>query len=283
MKEAEQNFVKQINGIEKEMALLKEKLSSLEQSKKEMKDSYEKEVASLSVFSSNIKGDYQKELGNYLQNSEQLKQKVQNLTTELLESRSNYDKDKLLWENKFKFLEAQRDNYKHDLLENQKKFDYTLDNIQTKNMEEKEKIEKTLTDKINSIENKYTQQIKDSNDKHNNLYNELLNNDKKLEKENKNLKIELDLKTKNFDPTTSQKQIEDLQNDLDRVKQELDQAKKSNLTKNSDIRNQMEREKNNLKHKINEIESKLKLNWKEENGKTKKSICFQIYQILKNN
>ena len=35
---------------------------------------------------------------------------------------NNYDRDRALWENKFKFQEQQRDQLKRDLDENSKKF-----------------------------------------------------------------------------------------------------------------------------------------------------------------
>jgi hypothetical protein len=38
-----------------------------------------------------------------------------------------YDKDKALWEGKCKFLETQKENYKRDLIESQRKFEITLE------------------------------------------------------------------------------------------------------------------------------------------------------------
>lgn len=258
MKEAEQTLVKQINSYERDIVMLREKLNSVESSKKEMQENYEKEIQGLSAFSKNIKGDYQKEIEDYLKNSEGLKQRVQTLNTELMEARNTIEKDKMLWENKFKFLENQRDNYKLELTESQKKFDFTIDSLQKKLTDEKEKIEKSLTEKIVQLEEKYTQQIKDINDKHNNLYTEVFNNSKNLEKENKNLKLELDIKTKSFDPSQANKTIEELTEQLDRLKSELDVTKKNSLTKNNEIRNQMEKEKDLLKGKLLELENRMK-------------------------
>lgn len=42
---------------------------------------------------------------------------------------STYDRDKALWEGKVQFLESQKDNYKRDLLESQRKFEITLDQL----------------------------------------------------------------------------------------------------------------------------------------------------------
>jgi len=40
---------------------------------------------------------------------------------------STYDRDKALWEGKVQFLESQKNNYKRDLVESQKKFEMTLE------------------------------------------------------------------------------------------------------------------------------------------------------------
>jgi hypothetical protein len=43
---------------------------------------------------------------------------------------STYDKDKALWEGKCQFLENQKENYKKDLQESQRKFEITLEQLQ---------------------------------------------------------------------------------------------------------------------------------------------------------
>lgn len=258
MKEIEQSFVKQTNSLERELALIKERLAISEQQKKEIQDNYEKEVANLSSLSKNLKGDHQKELEEIIRNNETYKQKIQTLQVECQELRTQLDKDKILWENKCKFLESQRDTYKNDLSEAQKRFDTTVESIQRKSAEEKDKMEKTHSEKILSLETKYSQQIKDSNEKHNMVYTEIFNNNKALEKENKSLKLELDIKSKSYDPSASNKTIEDLSDQLERLKLELDQVKKNHTTKQSEMRSLHEKEKDDLKKKMYELETKIK-------------------------
>lgn len=258
MKESEQSFVKQINNYEKEIALLKERLSSTEQQKKEMQETLEKEILYLTSTTQNQKGGYQKEMDDLFKGNDTLKQKITTLTSELQEARTHIEKDKILYENKMRFLETQRDAYKSDLAESQKKYDQMIDSITKKHSDEKEKLEKSCIDKVASIESKYILQIKDSNDKHNNVYTELFNSNKNLEKELKNLKLELDIKTKSFDPTQSTKTIEELGDQLEKVKVELEITKKGNQAKTNEIRATMEKDKDTLKAKINEMECKLK-------------------------
>jgi hypothetical protein len=56
-----------------------------------------------------------------------MKNQLTETERELADLQSTYDRDKALWEGKVQFLEQQKDNYKKDMLESQRKFEITLD------------------------------------------------------------------------------------------------------------------------------------------------------------
>ena len=58
-----------------------------------------------------------------------MKAQLQETERELQDLQSNYDRDKALWEGKVLFLETQKDNYKRDLLDSQRKFEVTLEQL----------------------------------------------------------------------------------------------------------------------------------------------------------
>ena len=58
-----------------------------------------------------------------------IKAQLQETERELQDLQSNYDRDKALWEGKVMFLETQKDNYKRDLVESQRKFELTLEQL----------------------------------------------------------------------------------------------------------------------------------------------------------
>ena len=58
-----------------------------------------------------------------------IKSTLQETERELQDLQSNYDRDKALWEGKVMFLETQKDNYKKDLVESQKKFEMTIEQL----------------------------------------------------------------------------------------------------------------------------------------------------------
>ena len=57
------------------------------------------------------------------------------------DTNNNYDKDKALWEGKFKFLEQQKDQAKRDAEEAQRKFQTTVEQLQKSQADNKNKIE----------------------------------------------------------------------------------------------------------------------------------------------
>lgn len=63
----------------------------------------------------------------YAEDVIKLKATVQDLERELSDLQSTYDRDKALWEGKCQFLESQKETYKRDLVESQKKFEITLE------------------------------------------------------------------------------------------------------------------------------------------------------------
>jgi hypothetical protein len=68
-----------------------------------------------------------------------LKTELQETERELVDMQSTYDRDKALWEGKVQFLESQKNNYKRDLVESQKKFEMTLEQLQKRGSMDKGK------------------------------------------------------------------------------------------------------------------------------------------------
>ena len=86
-----------------------------------------------------------------------------------------YEKDRVLWEARFNFLEQQKEQAKNDLNEAMKKFEATLENLQKARNNEKNQNENTLTDILLGVEKKYQSQINEANTKYqvNNSYNKI--------------------------------------------------------------------------------------------------------------
>lgn len=64
------------------------------------------------------------------------------------------------------FLETQKDNYKRDLVESQKKFEMTIEQLQKRGKHKEEKSENNQNAMLKVLENKYKTQIKDMLETH---------------------------------------------------------------------------------------------------------------------
>jgi paraquat-inducible protein B len=131
----------------------------------------------------------------------QLKTTMQELERQLSDLQSTYDKDKALWEGKCQFLENQKENYKRDLIESQRKFEITLEQLQKRGTSAQDKYEYNQNAMMKVIENKYKVQIKEMLESHQCLQAEVTSKGKRLEEDNKRLaqenvigKRELELK-----------------------------------------------------------------------------------------
>ena len=84
-----------------------------------------------------------------------MKNQLTDTERELQDLQSTYDRDKALWEGKVQFLESQKDNYKKDLIEAQRKFEITLDQLQKRGNQNKERQENSQQAILKVLESKY--------------------------------------------------------------------------------------------------------------------------------
>lgn len=112
-----------------------------------------------------------------------LKTQLQDLERDYADMQAQYDRDKALWEGKCQFLESQKETYKRDLNESQKKFEITLEQLQKRGNIDKDKIESNQHALMKVIENKYKNQIKEMQEIQSSQNNEAWAKVKRLENE----------------------------------------------------------------------------------------------------
>ena len=188
MKQLQQSFTKQSAELDKEKFQLNEKIANLERiiSDLEFKNALDKEKDP---------DDSRTDLDStvYYEEIDSLKSQLQDLQHELASNKALLDRERLLWENKFKFLSEQKDSAKSDLAEAQRKFEFTLQQLQKREQTGKEKQEGTLNSLMSSIETRYNSKVKDLQDFSNSTIEHLNLKIKLLEQESKGLKEELEI------------------------------------------------------------------------------------------
>ena len=101
-----------------------------------------------------------------------LRSQVQDLERDLSDLQCAYDRDKALWEGKCQFLEQQKETYKRDLNESQKKFEITLEQLQKRGSIDKDKQESSQQALFRMMESKYNAKLREVMDGHQTVVNE---------------------------------------------------------------------------------------------------------------
>ena len=130
LKEIEQQLNRENAELEKKLCLLQENYTRLDQDKRKQEVTQQDKIQNYEAQIQNL--DTSAGEAYYYGNAQaesimQLKTTMQDLERQLSDLQSTYDKDKALWEGKCQFLENQKETYKKDLLESQRKFEITLE------------------------------------------------------------------------------------------------------------------------------------------------------------
>jgi len=125
------------------------------------------------------------------------------------------------------FLETQKDNYKKDLVESQRKFELTLEQLQKRGSHDKEKNETNQQALVKAIEGKYKAQIKDMMETHQALNGDSKGKVKRLESELAAVTEKLNAATMNRQEDIGQleKRLMDAQSNEARLASELEEVK----------------------------------------------------------
>jgi hypothetical protein len=258
LKELEANIGKQTAKTEREKAILAEKYAALETQKAEVDKKYQEETKALQTQVGQLKEALSKDRSAILHENEKLRKQVIELDREMSETQSNYDRDKELWSGKHQFLEQQRDQSRADLLEAQKKFELTLEQLQKRGSIDKDKQETNQMALITSLEQRHRNQIKELNEAHQHLYNEVVQKNKQLEKELKyaNDKLHFEQRGKQSEQGTLEKKVTEFQDAHSKISKELDDVKADRDRKILEYQKLFEKERENYKAKLQEVESR---------------------------
>jgi hypothetical protein len=138
---------------------------------------------------------------------------------------SNYSREKDLWENKFEFLEDQRNLARGDLTKLQKKFELTMEGFQRRDLVNKDRSETSSKAIITMLEERYKNQLRELSDNSHKNLEELKSTIRSLEEENRSLLNRFTNKTNQ--KTTDNKEL----NKLLAISQDSERRLKNELAK----------------------------------------------------
>jgi len=259
-RDSENQKTKTISMMEKERAVLNEKMTNFEIKKLEIIESFEKEKESLLSSISALKEKTSKDLLSITQENNNLKQKLDSLTESHSELSSIHDRDKLLWEEKFKFLDSQKEQYKKELSTEKKKFEECLESYQDKGNKDRNNLNQTTNSLISNMEQRHQTQIKELSESNQKVQGEMQAKIKELEAKNKltTEKYEAELKSKSSFENKFNQRLYIFQTAEEQLKKELEEVR-ADRDKSKIYTNRLnDKEISTLKSKVQELELKCK-------------------------
>lgn len=256
MKQLQSGFTRQITELEKEKVGMNEKIMNLERTLADIEFKSALDQDRLRVEDNLF--DIESTIAN--DEVDRLKSQIQDLEQDLTSTKTLFEREKLLWENKFKFLSEQKDLAKSDLAEAQRKFEFTLQQLQKREQSGKEKQEGTLNSLVSSIESRYNTKLKDLQEFSNSTIEHLNLKIKLLEQEIKGLKEELEIarRGKNLLSGSIDKRCKQLQEIETKLMNEIENLKLEKERKSKEILDLSGIEKDQMRGKLNEMERKVK-------------------------
>ena len=273
LKESEANSNKQILVLDKEKTILAEKLEALEEKKNEIEFHYQEEIKAYESKLACYKDAETTGESALRSDVESYKKRLSDVEKEYNELKNNFEKEKALWEGKFTFLDQQKDQAKSSLDESTKKFEQTIDQIQHRTIQEKERLETNQQSLLNSLEQRHKSEIKEVNQAHQQIVNEFMQKTKILEKEIKTYqdKLNQEQKGKIGEQGNLEKKVAELLDINIKQTKEIDDLKAERDRKLLDNSKGNDKEKETLKGKLSDIEDKFK-----ESEKKRTNMLFEF-------
>lgn len=253
-------FQKKLTQLEKDKVILVAQVATLESKKAEFEKKIANETDNYSGQLNELKENFLLEKRAQAIEMERYKDRISEAEHELAELQSNYDRDRALWEGKYSFLEQQRDQAKTDLTDAQKKFEFALQQLQRARTADKENSESNQQSLIISIEKRYAAKMQEVQEAQNAQIRELLDKKDKLEKEVKSLSERLLLEDfgKKGNSQLLEKKLSDLLENEKKLQKEIDDLKNERDSRMIEFQRKFDKESDNWRAKYRECEQKVK-------------------------
>jgi Guanylate-binding protein, N-terminal domain/Guanylate-binding protein, C-terminal domain len=248
---------KEIAGMERERAVLEEKLSYCDRKRTKIEQYYQEMVNSLQIQLSNKPNNTFITPNSEL---EGLKLQISKLERDISAKQTTYDRDKSLWENKFNFLVQQRDYSRKELLSAQEKFDQIIEELKKKHSIDREKQENSSNSLISSLENRYNTQMNEMQLRYEQTIKEMRDKNRQNEKSIQNITEELENEKRERSnlALSFEKKIQFYMENEKKYIKELSQEKSNKENCAAQMLEKFSKERDEWRSKIFDCEKKIK-------------------------
>ena len=260
LKEMEANLHRRTGEMEREKSVLEEKYNNLVFKNEDLQRQHENEINELRKELGQLgsgKGVSQDEMRGTIDN---LRMQLSDTEKSLSETKSAYDRDQLLWQHKFDFLDQAKTQAKQDMEKMQDDFHKTVDRFKTQNTSDKKDWETAQQRLLVAQENKYKNHIKDLTESHQKHYKELLSKNEQLERDLRELndQLALEQRGKYSEHGSMEKKLEELRQSQAHLQAELDEAKAERDQKIVEYQKMVDKERETAKSKRVDLERRCK-------------------------
>ena len=261
----QQKYDIETETLTKEKETVTEKLNDLTIKKKQLGDQLDGQHCNDQTIILKLRNEFKLKNDGLVKDNLSLQEKLQKLEQSYNKLTNNYDTEKSNWENKFSFINEQKESLSKELAELKQKYNTNMDELQKKILEERERLEQIYKKSLADGENIHNQQLQQAQETFNKKYEEVNVQNNNLIAEN----------------STLTKKIEDYENNS--IMSDIDKKLQEALEKEKKYKEQYEQLKIEKDETIEQLE--LKLNSEAENHKKKieeLEIKLQEYEGKRN-
>lgn len=253
IKDLEGEYTNRITELEKNMAVLQEKLSNVENKKFELERRLSQEAGNIHEQLRKQKENFNLEKKALTTELESLRVKNYEMELELVEVQATYDKDLALWQGKNQFLETQKEQYKLELSELQKNFEILVQKFNQSRISEKEEAESSQSALLVKLENRYQLQVQELREQLKATQNDAEDRIRRLERENKKLSAQL-IDAERTQDDQMERRLRESMNNERKMTEDLLAARKEYEVKFNEMQKRFDEEKEKGRGKVHKLE-----------------------------
>lgn len=242
----------------KEKEVLTEKLNNVTNQTKELEENLIKEREENIAKINQMKKEFKERNEQISKENEAIQSKLRQNELDYNELANNYDKDTSLWKNKYAHLNEEKEKAFNDLNAFKEKYNSNVDDLQSKVISERERLEQIYRNAVNKREESFNKQLLDANKLFAAKYESVNSQNQQLTLENKKL-------IETLNQYESQGSLKEKETKLVLSKEASQRLKKeiSNLTNTKDkqieeLMSTILKERRQFTSKVIELENKLR-------------------------
>ncbi len=255
--ELQQKYDTETETLTKEKETVTEKLNDLTIKKKQLGDQLDGQHCNDQTIILKLRNEFKLKNDGLVKDNLSLQEKLQKLEQSYNKLTNNYDTEKSNWENKFSFINEQKDSLTKELTELKQKYNTNMDELQKKILEERERLEQIYKKSLADGDNIHNQQLQQAQETFNKKYEEVNVQNNNLIAENATLTKKIEDYQNNSIMSDIDKKLQDALEKEKKYKEQFEKLKKEKDETIQQLKLKLSTETENHKKKIEELELKL--------------------------